>query len=583
MINVDTPREAGTLAGWSQVNGWAVDTLEAPLASGISEVQVYIDGEAGAGGRLLGIPTLGNKPSSGNLPSELLRTDVDQALSRSNNRSGWVLWYDFNTVTPGAHSLVVYAETVCGWRNMRVNFTVQAGGPTTPPAQAAYYLSAPGISGGAPYAPTTSTASTAQPYNPYAASPAGLVVRVERVPEGGVVSGTRTFVGVAIDCNTFQGATRVRAYDQGTTYGSGGTGQYLGDATLGGSRNISNACPMGSQYSGNYYAGGYNAGFSIPIDTTRLASGQHTLAFVADFANGSATDTLAVQVDNSGCYNNNNNNYYSGYNTYNSGNNYCYGGSSYNRYSYAQPYYNNAYANGGYGQYCLAYGSVTGRCLVYSSTPTNYLNNCNVPYPTLYGGATYPTTGVPVSSPYYTGSVVCYPGMPGCYGGAYTGNPYAYTSNLYGGAYAGNPYAYAGSTSAYYNCPAPPPINTGGNLYTCIYYPQLCANNVTNTITLAQANTTVPRSIVPLTGTVACALVQQTYPNLGGASTVTIMDVTTTGTPLTIGSVTSTNGTYLVNWNTMPPVTAGPHILSVQATGSCGTSTQQFTVTVAAP
>jgi len=407
---------------------------------------------------------------------------------------------------------------------------------------------------------------------------------VERVPEGGVVSGTRTFVGVAIDCNTFQGATRVRAYDQGTTYGSGGTGQYLGDATLGGSRNISNACPMGSQYSGNYYAGGYNAGFSIQIDTTRLANGQHTLAFVADFANGSATDTLAVQVDNTGCYNNNyNSGYNNGYNNnygpyangyaagYNNNNNYCYGGSSYNRYSYAQPYYNNPYTSGGYGQYCLAYGSVTGRCLVYSSTPNNYLNNnCN-PYPTLYGGATYPTTGTPIGSPYYTGSVACYPGMPGCYGGAYTGNPY-------GGLYGGSAYGYGNN-----NCPFPPyNNNNNSNLYTCIYYPQLCANNVTNTITLAQANTTVPRNtIVQLTGTVACALVLQTYPNLGGTNTVTIMDLTVPATPITIGTVTSTNGTYLVNWNTMPPVPAGPHILSVQATGTCGSSTQQFTVTVA--
>jgi len=153
-IQVDNPATGATVSGWSQINGWAVDTLEAALSSGIDSVQVYLDKEAGQGGTLLGTATMGNKPMPGQIPAELARTDVDRALNRSNNKSGWVLWYDFSQVTPGQHSLIVYAETKCGFRNMSVNFTVAAGGPTTPPQAAMWYLQ-----GAMGSTPSTSSAS----------------------------------------------------------------------------------------------------------------------------------------------------------------------------------------------------------------------------------------------------------------------------------------------------------------------------------------------------------------------------------------------------------------------------------------
>jgi len=107
-------------------------------------------------------------------------------------------------------------------------------------------------------------------------------------------------VGVAVDCNTYQGATRVRVYDNGTTYGAGNSGQFLGEANLNGTRNISQVCGgNNNQFAPEYYNGGFNVGFNVQVDTTRLADGQHTLAFVADFPNGTANDTLSVYVDNS--------------------------------------------------------------------------------------------------------------------------------------------------------------------------------------------------------------------------------------------------------------------------------------------
>jgi len=535
IIWVDAPAEGSTVRGAATLGGWALDTLEAPLSSGISSMQVYLDGEAGSGGTYVGVPAMGNKPNLVNAGPELLRVDVDQAYSRINNRSGWTLVTDFSTVAPGRHALLVYAETQCGWKFVRVNVNVEAG------AAPVYQPTAPTSAG-----QTTNTA---------------LYVNVESPTDGSTVRGSRTFTGSAVDCAAIRPATRIRVYD-GTT----SSGVLLGEAQLVGTRDLAMVCPGRT--------GPADAGFSYSLDSNRLSDGSHTLAFVADFSTGSAVDTVNIYVDNrstaynayryyygntgygnTGCYNGsyrpNYGGYYGGYNGYYAGSNSYYGndylygnGGCYNN-SYNSGYNSGYYggSNGYYnnGRYCISY-DYRGVCTQYSSgyyggyAPA--YGNCASPYNTgLYGnlGGVYPGTAVPYSSyySYYYGL-----GAQNC--------GYPITSNIY----------------AQY----------------CVLTTIQCVNNQVASVTLTANTNPVPKNTtVPLGVTVTC-----TY-NLGvnnGANTVTVTDITT-GTSLAVGTVTTTGGIATLNWNTTG-LGGTTRILQATVTGGCGNATQQFTFSVAA-
>jgi len=524
IIWVDAPTEGSTVRGSASLGGWALDTLEAPLSSGISNMQVYLDGEAGSGGTYVGVPAMGNKPNLVNIGPELLRVDVDQAYSRINNRSGWTLVTDFSTVAPGRHALLVYAETQCGWKFVRVNVNVEAGA--------------------APVSQTTAPAPYGQTTN------AALYVNVESPVDGSTIRGSRTFTGSAVDCAATHPANRVRVYD-GTT----SSGVLLGEAQLVGSRDLAMLCQGRS--------GPADVGFSYSLDSNRLTNGSHTLAFVADFATNSAVDTVNIYVDNgsTGYYNNGNNS-----------NRYYYGNTSCNNNSYYAPY-SSGYYGGNNAYYGNDYLYGNGGC-------SN--NGYNSGY---YGGSnSYYNNGRYCISYDYRGVCTQYSG--GYYGGyapVYGNCANPYSTGLYGnlgGVYPGTAVPYSSYYSYYYglgaqNCgyPTTPSVYAQYCLLTTIQ----CLNTSVTIALTAATNPVAKGTSVPLGVTVTCTV------NLGvnnGVNTVTVTDITS-GTSLAVGTVTTTGGIATLNWNNSA-FGGTTRILQATSSGACGSATQQFTFTVAA-
>jgi hypothetical protein len=111
-------------------------------------------------------------------------------------------------------------------------------------------------------------------------------VRVETPNSGARVHGNVTFTGIALDCITAQPATRVAVYDTTTP-----ANQYLADVSVDSLRANSDACPIPT--------GSNQSGFTLIMDSNRLAEGRHTLTFVAQYPNGtSQTTSTDVVVDN---------------------------------------------------------------------------------------------------------------------------------------------------------------------------------------------------------------------------------------------------------------------------------------------
>jgi hypothetical protein len=130
------------------------------------------------------------------------------------------------------------------------------------------------------YATSTASAETInQPSGPQ-------VVRVETPSSGAIVHGNVTFLGIAVDCGTTQPANRVAVYD-----GPVIPNTYFADVSMDTTRSLSDSC-------GNR-SGSAQDGFTLIIDSNRLSEGHHSLAFVAEYANGTTQTTISeVNVDN---------------------------------------------------------------------------------------------------------------------------------------------------------------------------------------------------------------------------------------------------------------------------------------------
>jgi len=116
---VDQPTANATVQGSTTLAGWAVDQGDATGSdTGILDVVVYRDGEASAGGVLVGRTT------------KVARPDVDVVFALGGALAGWTLGADFGSVTAGSHTLYVYALTQCGWFTTTVPIVV-----LSPPAE----------------------------------------------------------------------------------------------------------------------------------------------------------------------------------------------------------------------------------------------------------------------------------------------------------------------------------------------------------------------------------------------------------------------------------------------------------------
>jgi len=590
---IDSPTDGGTAKGMMTVQGWAVDQSAPTTSSGVESVHLYLDGEAGGTGKFLIAALVGAKSPTSERP-ELVRRDVDAALGRTGARAGWVADTDFGSVTPGAHTLYIYVETKCGWVFSRAALTVQPGpriditspvsgasvtngsqltisgtatdpaGPGTGVDKVDVYIDGPagtgtGI-GRADYNTTTGAYSLSWTTSGLATGPHTIyvyansvstgwsfktvtinvpgaptsggssstgtsttgIIRVESPPPGIVASGPRTFTGYAVDCSDGSAATRVRVYE-----GTNATGTFLGDASVRENRDVGQYC--------NWMQRSADVGYAFPLDTRRLTDGRHSLAFVAEFATGSAIATTDINVDN------------------------------------VRP-----------GGTCISY-TPSGSCVGYGGVVGG---NDNCAYTNGYNGPVY--TGVPqqydpalcVNNPYSTActgsNAAAYcnanPTVPSCvvYGDPNycMNNPYAASCSSYG---TGSPCVInvnCGYNPDTVNCQNTP--NAAG----CVNYNLNCTG-----IVLDQANQTLPtNATVTLSGTAYCGLTDTG----GGISTVQISDRTNgANTPINNNFRLTANSVYSASWNTSGVV--GTRTIFVVATGSCGTMTQQFILYVGAP
>src|SRR5581483_9456820 len=100
LINIDSPDPGSTLSGPVTFTGWAVDQ-NSQAGSGISSVQLVLDGPLGGSGLLLGSA------------SPVARPDVDAALGRIGT-FGFKFTTDVSQLAGGPHTFYVYASTYCG-------------------------------------------------------------------------------------------------------------------------------------------------------------------------------------------------------------------------------------------------------------------------------------------------------------------------------------------------------------------------------------------------------------------------------------------------------------------------------------
>jgi hypothetical protein len=221
------------------------------------------------------------------------------------------------------------------------------------------------------------TLASAQVANPPVSGP--QIVRIDSPGSGARVHGNISFRGIAADCGLSQPATRVAVYDGQST-----SDRYLADVSIDTTRPLQEICP------GN--GSSAQAGFTLIMDSHRLAEGRHTLSFVAFFSNGTAqTTTVDVEVDNIA-------------------NRSVQYGPRYNGVIYGGYWVNGLYTPS-YTQ-CIGWNTL-GQCINYSAVPTPVVTN------TVYPNCVTNAYGACVSYPYtynpYTGSYT-YPG---------TYNPYA--------------------------------------------------------------------------------------------------------------------------------------------------------------
>lgn len=189
---IDYPPRNSSVTGNVTIRGYAIDR-NSSTGTGIDQVHIYLDGPYGTG-RIIGAAEYG-----------LSRPDVGAYYGNQRfTPSGWQLTWNTTNVTPGAHSLYLYAHrttdnrwSLLGPHNITV---VRAPTPT----------------------PTVTPTPTYAP---------NVIAPIETPVDGGAVFGSVTISGYAIDRNSRSGTgiSTVHLYLDGPY----GTGTFLGEAEYG--------------------------------------------------------------------------------------------------------------------------------------------------------------------------------------------------------------------------------------------------------------------------------------------------------------------------------------------------------------
>ncbi len=136
LVQIDSPAAGTTVSNGQSVRiqGWAADP--AGPGTGVAEVHVYLDGQAGQGGTGLGAATYG-----------LSRPDVAQAYGRTDwANTGYELAWTPTGLSSGSHTIYVYARSLANsWQYKTVSVTVSGPSATaTPPPGGMMPPGAPG-------------------------------------------------------------------------------------------------------------------------------------------------------------------------------------------------------------------------------------------------------------------------------------------------------------------------------------------------------------------------------------------------------------------------------------------------------
>jgi thermitase len=104
LLQIDAPASGATVRGTVTVGGWALDR-NAASGTGVDQVHLYLDAPAGQPGSIgLGVASYGGS-----------RPDVGAAFGSQFTNSGWSFAWNTSGLSPGTHTLYVYARsTVSG-------------------------------------------------------------------------------------------------------------------------------------------------------------------------------------------------------------------------------------------------------------------------------------------------------------------------------------------------------------------------------------------------------------------------------------------------------------------------------------
>jgi len=130
LLNIEAPPQGSLVAAPVRLQGWAADP-QAPLGTGVDRVELYLDGEV----TTLGVPL-------GDVPYGESRPDVGAALGGENelararySRSGFGMFWNPSGLSPGPHSLTLYARGPDGAvaRSLAVEVAPGIAGPRASP------------------------------------------------------------------------------------------------------------------------------------------------------------------------------------------------------------------------------------------------------------------------------------------------------------------------------------------------------------------------------------------------------------------------------------------------------------------
>jgi hypothetical protein len=130
MLNIESPPQGSLVTAPVRLQGWAADPL-ATLGTGVDRVELYLDGEV----TTLGVP-LGDVAYGESRPDVGAALGGDNELARARfSRSGLGMFWNPAGVTPGSHSLTLYARGPDGAvaRSLAVEVAPGTPGPRVSP------------------------------------------------------------------------------------------------------------------------------------------------------------------------------------------------------------------------------------------------------------------------------------------------------------------------------------------------------------------------------------------------------------------------------------------------------------------